>query len=229
MACPICETTISLQEKEDVIKAASAIVSKIDQAANAQRELDAGIISAAGEMRTPSFKDWAGASAATLAIVFTDVVSSTFLGNELGDEAMNKIRQTHFAQARHQLRYYKGYEIKTIGDSFMIAFRTAVEALDFTLSLFSRTGHNRIKIKAGIHVGPVRIEEEDAFGTMVNFASRVIGMAHGPEIWASRAAKRDIDLEKARRHESLTWIEHSDCELKGFTTKVILWSVVPTV
>jgi class 3 adenylate cyclase len=204
-------------------------VSKIDRAANAQRELDAGIISAAGEMRTPSFRDWAGASAATLAIVFTDVVSSTSIGADLGDEAMNKVRQAHFTQARQQLRYYKGYEIKTIGDSFMIAFRTAVEALDFTLSIFSRTGNTRIKIKAGIHVGPVRIEEEDAFGTMVNFAARVIGMAHGPEIWASNAAKRDIDLEKARRHTNLTWVEHPDCELKGFQGKRVLWSIVPTV
>jgi small GTP-binding protein len=227
MSCPVCATNIELREEMRPVIAESSLVTEIDRAANEQREFDAGLISAAGEMHTTPFREWVGAAAATLAIVFTDIVSSTTIGNELGDEAMNKIRRDHFQQVRHQLRYYNGYEIKTIGDSFMMAFRTAVEALDFTLSVFSRTGSNRIKIKAGIHVGPVRIEEDDAFGTMVNLASRVVGKAEGPEIWTSDSVKHDIDLEKARRHANLTWIEHADCELRGFPARRTLWSVVP--
>jgi class 3 adenylate cyclase/GTPase SAR1 family protein len=227
MSCPVCNTIIELREEKEPVTAESRIVTEIDRAANEQREIDAGLISAAGEMRTTPFREWAGAAAATLAIVFTDIVSSTTIGNELGDEAMNRIRREHFQQVRLQLRYYNGYEIKTIGDSFMVAFRTAVEALDFALSVFSRTGSNRIKIKAGIHVGPVRIEEDDAFGTMVNFASRVIGKADGPEIWTSDPVKHDIDLEKARRHANLIWMEHLECELKGFHGRRTLWSAVP--
>ena len=77
-------------------------------------------------MRTQQFRDWVGGTQAMLAVVFTDIVGSTVLANELGNEAMNEIRRAHFEQGRHWLSRQGGYEIKTIGDSMMMAFRTAV-------------------------------------------------------------------------------------------------------
>jgi hypothetical protein len=50
----------------------------------------------------------------------------------------------------------------------MVVFRTAVEALDFAVAFYSDTGDEQIKIRAGIHVGPARIIEDDLFGIMVN-------------------------------------------------------------
>ena len=109
---------------------------------------------------------------------------------------MNKLRKAHFQQARRLIGHYDGHEVKTIGDSLMIAFRTAVKALDFAISFFGRTGNERIKVRIGIHVGAVHIDEEDAFGTMVNYASRVTDPSQGAEIWVSGAAKTDIDQKK---------------------------------
>ena len=181
---------------------------------------------AVAEMKTQRFQTRVGGSKATIALVFTDVVGSTALGNELGDEAMGDVRRAHFERATGLIADCDGYEIKTIGDSFMAAFRTSVDALDFALDLQDDTGHEQVAIRAGIHVGPVEIEDEDAFGGMVNYASRVEGMGEGAEIWISDRAKSDIDAEKAERHRSLLWTEHSDCELKGFEGKHTLWSVV---
>jgi hypothetical protein len=48
--------------------------------------LEKDLTSADQELRTNSFKDWAGAHNPTLAFVFTDIVDSTTLVNELGDE-----------------------------------------------------------------------------------------------------------------------------------------------
>src|SRR5439155_1089502 len=112
-------------------------------------------------------------------------------------------------------REHEGYEIKTIGDSFMVAFRTALKALDFALAFHARTGHDQVKIRAGIHVGTVQIEENDAFGSMVNYSARVQGHAKGAEIWLSDRAKSDIDEEKGRAPRSLSWKEHTGLELKG--------------
>ncbi len=39
----------------------------------------------------------------------------------------------------------------------MVSFRTAVQALNFALELHRSTGHAKIQIRAGIHVGPVQV------------------------------------------------------------------------
>ena len=63
-----------------------------------------------------------------------------------------------------------------IGDSFMVIFRTALDALDFVLALERETGDARIIIRAGIHVGSARIFDDDIFGNMVNYTKRVEGV-----------------------------------------------------
>jgi class 3 adenylate cyclase len=197
----------------------------MDQTADARRELDAGLVSASGEMRTQDFMRWAGAAKTTLALVFTDILGSTALTNDLGNEAMAEVRRTHFHQGRSILQNQGGYAIKTMGDAMMVAFRTAVEALDFALALARDPGHDRVKIRAGIHVGQVSIKGGDAFGAMVNYTARVANSARGPELWVSDRAKGDIDEEKAKAHGLLRWQEHPDCELKGFSGSHRLWSV----
>jgi len=108
-------------------------------------------------------EDWAGPSK-QFALVFTDIIGSTALGNKLGDEQWADLLVKHFAQARKLMSSLDCHEIKVIGDSFMVVFRTAVEALDFALAFYSDTGDERIEIRVGIHVGPARIIEDDLFG-----------------------------------------------------------------
>jgi class 3 adenylate cyclase len=115
----------------------------MDRRADAHRDLDAGLTAATGEMRTNDFHSWAGAARATIALVFTDIVGSTALANRLGNEAMDEVRGQHFQQGRRLVRAFGGYEIKTIGDSLMVTFRTAVEALDFVLAFEQDAGHPR--------------------------------------------------------------------------------------
>jgi class 3 adenylate cyclase len=225
--CSVCGEDISLLDtQERLVAARSASVIEMDRRADYQRELDAGIVSAAGEMRTQSFRTWAGSTKTTLAVVFTDVVGSTKLGLELGNEAMNEVRRSHFKQGRQLIEEHGGYSIKTIGDSLMAAFRTVSEALEFALDFYTDSGDPRLHIRAGIHVGPVYIEEEDAFGSMVNYASRVVNMAEGPEIWISSAAKSHVEQEDFFQRPDLRWAQHADCELKGFDGTHTLWSVV---
>jgi class 3 adenylate cyclase len=180
-------------------------------------------------VRSENFRDWAGSAKVTTAIIFTDIVGSTALGRSLGNEAMKEIRRGHFHQTRVLIHKHGGIEIKTIGDSFMVAFRTAVDAFDFALAIHSETGDDLVSIRAGIHVGPVDIEDEDAFGLMVDYTARVAGMAKGPEIWVSSYAKDHIDQEKARRHQDLVWTCHPNCQLKGVQDSQTLWSVTRPV
>src|SRR6185503_19023112 len=91
-------------------------VEAMEQSADRQRDFEVFVESARGETSTPDFTSWAGDERVTLALVFTDVVGSTALGEELKDLTMNDVRRAHFEQSRRLIERHKGREIKTIGD-----------------------------------------------------------------------------------------------------------------
>ena len=223
--CP-CGGEVPLSEPIERIQFASQVGS-MERTADRHREFDAFVMSANGETRTKSFLDWAGGERVTLAIVFTDIVDSTALGEAIRDEAMDQVRRSHFARSRDLIRKFKGREIKTIGDSFMSAFRSVDAALDYALSLNERTGHPQVHLRAGIHIGSMQVEENDVFGGTVNFAARVVGAVEGAEIWMSERAREDIERLGARNHKNLRWKRHDGIPLKGFPGTFILWAVGP--
>jgi class 3 adenylate cyclase len=107
----------------------------------------------------------------------------------------------------------------------MAAFRSVAAALDYARALYADPGPPELRLRAGIHIGPLQIEEGDVFGRTVNFAARVVGAINCAEIWLSEQAKADIDALGARRHEELQWRKHENVLLKGFDGTFTLWSV----
>lgn len=173
-----------------------------------------------------TLQEWAGASKTsrtTLALVFTDIVGSTALCLGLGDEQWIELLIKHFAQARKHLGSYDHYDIKVIGDSFMVVFRTAADALNFALAVHSDTGDEQIRIRAGIHVGPVRILDNDIYGGMVNYTSRVMGWLEGDGIALSNTAKENVAQILGPR-ASLRFVDYQ-ANLKGFPEAQRLWRV----
>lgn len=201
-------------------------VAEIKSRAEASMESGGKIVAAAAELRTENFKHWAGgADIATVAIVFTDILNSTKLNVEFGDELWRQVREAHFTQAKALIKGGHGYLIKTIGDSVMAAFRSATDALDFALILHRHTGHKSVKIRAGIHIGPVEVTEGDAFGQQVSMAARVQSKAKSSEVWVSSQVKEDVDLLRSSKHSQLIWAAHPGEKLKGFPRRYTLWSV----
>lgn len=170
-----------------------------------------------------SLLDWVGSDRATLAIIFTDVIGSTALSNEIGLEKMNEIRNAHFNQGRKLLSHCKGKEIKTMGDSFMVAFKSVDCALDFALAYHNNTGHPRIRIRSAIHVGISTVEDNDLFGTHIDFTARMSNTVKDAGICISDKAKKDIDVLAAERHNHLQWISRENVTFKGFEGEHRLW------
>jgi class 3 adenylate cyclase/GTPase SAR1 family protein len=224
-ACPCGGTVAIVDPKETLARRYPSQVESMDLAADRQRDFDAFVLSANAETHSARFVEWAGDERVTLAIVFTDVVDSTALGERMRDERMYEVRQAHFAQSRKLTARYKGYEIRTIGDSVMAGFRSVAAALDYARALCADPGPPELRLRAGIHIGPLQIEEGDVFGRTVNFAARVVGAIKRAEIWLSEQAKADIDVLGARRHEELHWRRHDNVRLKGFAGAFTLWSV----
>src|SRR5215216_244714 len=221
--CP-CGTRVSLREPKERLQYASKVAA-MEQSADRQRNFEMFVESARGETKTPSFMSWAGDERVTLAVVFTDVVGSTAMGEELKDDRMNEVRRAHCARSRQLIEQFNGREIKTIGDSFMAAFRSVEKGLDYGRALQANPGHPHIKIRAGVHIGPMQVEENDVFGGAVNFAARVVGAIEGAEIWLSERAKEDLDRAGAKQHSNLKWERHDGVRMKGFAGNFTLWSL----
>jgi hypothetical protein len=98
------------------------------------------------------------------------------------------------------------------------AGKSEILAPDF----FGNTGDTKINIRVGVHVGRVRIIENDLSGMMVNYTERVESAVHEAGIALSNEAKNHIDAEKDSRHKGLAFVDFSQ-PLKSFTKKQMLW------
>lgn len=74
------------------------------------------------------------APSGNLSIVFTDIEDSTALW-ETVPVAMRVSLQMHDDLLRVKIKRYQGYEVKVIGDGFMVAFQTAIHALAWSMEI----------------------------------------------------------------------------------------------
>ena len=140
-----------------------------------------------------------GLDSETATIVFTDIRASTLIW-ENAPEGMRAGLQIHNAVMRDVMRMCGGYEVKTIGDAFMIAFASTFDGVAFGLRvqeclfeadwpaslledapICSRQGSlwGGLTVRIGVNTGPVTVEQNtltgrtDYFGHTVNVASRL--------------------------------------------------------
>lgn len=76
-----------------------------------------------------------GQKSSTVTIMFTDIEGSTALNKKLGDLAWNAIRREHNEIIRQQIRLHHGWEVKTVGDSFMVSFTSAEQGIQCAISV----------------------------------------------------------------------------------------------
>jgi len=176
-----------------------------------------------------TLEEWVG-NFNLLVIVFTDIIGSRALSNELGDEPWLDLLNAHFANARKIANQCGGYEIKVIGDSYMVAFRTAVKALDFAVAFQKNTGDRRVNIRAGIHAGTARIIDDDILGLdydilgiMVNYTPWVKRRElYSSWLMLSNDAKKYLEDEGSGRYDWLTFIPQ-EVGLQNSTESWRLW------
>jgi len=204
------------------------IVEFVDEIGSVQAQVDitdlTQIVKLRRKMNGETLQEWARRSP-FFVLVFTDIVDSTSLANESGDEKWIALLQKHFAQARRLMAKYEHYEIKIIGDSFMVVFRSVLDAFDFALALHENTGDEQIRIRAGIHVGSPRIIGNDIFGNMVNYTKRVESAKDNKGgIRLSDGAMKPIADEKAQRHARWKFTD-KQVPFKGYKNAQTIWVV----
>ena len=117
---------------------------------------------------------------------------------------------------RAAIAAHRGREIKTIGDAFLVIFRSARNAVDCALAAqraFTdynafRDKDEKILVRIGIHLGEVMVTASDIFGDDVNLAARLEPLASPGGICISepvfKIARKKIRLDDIQPLEGAT-------------------------
>jgi class 3 adenylate cyclase len=134
----------------------------------------------------------AAAPDGTVTIMFSDIEGSTVLTEELGDDRWLKVLHRHNALIRGHLAAHDGFEVKSQGDGFMVAFASARSALRCATAIQrdlaarrDQSGSQVLRVRIGLHTGEVIREQADFFGHTVILAARIGAKANGGEILVS--------------------------------------------
>ena len=136
----------------------------------------------------------------TVTIVFTDIEGSSAITETLGDQEAREVFRAHEAMIREQLAKHSGYEVKSMGDGFMLAFSSARRAVQCAISIQQRFAsysdqhpEHPLRVRMGLHAGEVVREEDDLYGKNVILASRIAAEASGGQILVSALLRELIE------------------------------------
>ena len=127
----------------------------------------------------------------TVTLLFTDVVDSTPLVEELGDTRARELFREHDRVVRRAAAEHGGVEVEREGDAFMLAFssaRAAVRAAGAIQRDLERA-ELPLRVRIGLNTGDVLSEEDRYFGRTVFLASRIAAQAAGGEVLVSELTR----------------------------------------
>ncbi len=161
-------------------------------------------------------------------ILFTDIVGSTALTQQLGDAAAMTVLRRHDDAVREALRAWGGREIKHTGDGIMASFTSASRGVGCALAVQDRFAEPAssdtdlsIQVRIGISAGEPVTDKGDLFGTAVQLAARLCASAEPGGILVSHAV-RELCAGK-----SLEFDTAMDLELRGFAEAVRAYATLP--
>jgi eukaryotic-like serine/threonine-protein kinase len=156
----------------------------------------------------------AAAPDGTVTVLFTDIEASTALNERLGDVRWLELLRQHHAIVREQVQQHGGFEVKSQGDGFMIAFPSARRGVEcaraIQRAIDSGLGEHPdgpIRVRIGLHTGEAIKEDADFYGQNIVLAARIADEARGGEILASAVVKQltesagDLQFENERELE----------------------------
>jgi adenylate cyclase len=115
--------------------------------------------------------------------MFTDIVGYTAM-SQRDEKGALKVLESHNDLLRPLFVKHGGIEVKTIGDSFLVEFASALAATECAIEIQRRLAEvnkspkdSRVMLRIGLHLGDVIRRGNDIFGDAVNIASRIEPLA----------------------------------------------------
>ena len=122
-------------------------------------------------------------------VLFTDIIGSTRLAEELGDRRWREVLEEHDEICRRELDRNGGRLIKTMGDGALATFDGPATGIRTACAIRDSVADAGVKIRAGLHTGEVELMNGDIGGMAVHIAARVSAEAGEDEVLVSRTVK----------------------------------------
>jgi class 3 adenylate cyclase len=138
-------------------------------------------------------------------VLFTDIVDSTATLERLGDVGWRELLLTHNARMREVINAFRGREVTTTGDGFLVVFDGATRAVRCGAAMVRAAEQLGVRIRVGIHTGEVEFIADNVRGVAVHAAARVLSLAEPGEVLLSETTRdlsegSGLTLEDAGQH-----------------------------
>jgi len=159
-------------------------------------------------------------------VLFTDIVGSTTLTQQLGDDVGMELVRTHDAIVRSALNALSGREVKHTGDGIMASFVSAAAAVRCASRIQRELAYFRdgasgqpLRVRIGAAAGEPVEHQADLFGTTVQLAARLCAHAEPEQILVSSVIA-ELCIGKGLPFQDL-----GEVSLKGFERPVRIHAV----
>ena len=126
------------------------------------------------------------------AIMFTDIVGYTALMGKDSAKALKLVRISKRIQ-KSLVEKHNGRWLKEMGDGVLAQFSSAIDSVNCSIEIQkSARAELDAKLRIGIHLGDITVEEEDVYGDGVNVASRLESIADPGGIYISESIEKAI-------------------------------------
>lgn len=122
-----------------------------------------------------------------VAVMFSDIVDSTRLAEEIGDDEWTAVVARYRDYVRAAFATRGGEEVGTQGDGFLAQFPSPADAVLCAVDIqrdveaVDAAGFG-LRLRIGVHAGEAVADDGDLIGRVVNLAARVTGEAEPGEI-----------------------------------------------
>jgi class 3 adenylate cyclase len=124
-------------------------------------------------------------------VLVTDIVGSTERARALGDRGWADLLLRHRAAVRRELERFRGREIDTAGDGFLVAFDGPARAIRCAVAIRRAMHSLGVELRTGIHTGECELLGEKIAGIAVHTSARISALAAPNEVLVS-ATVRDL-------------------------------------
>lgn len=131
----------------------------------------------------------AGPETMLATVLFCDIVNSTSLAAQIGNNAWHDLLQKFYAVVRESIGHFGGREVDNAGDGFFMVFDRPTLAISCARALVRSVDELNIKVRCGVHTGECSRSNGKVTGLAVHVGARIAATAHPNEIWASDTVK----------------------------------------
>ncbi len=158
-------------------------------------------------------------------LLFSDIVGSTPYCARFGDAAGRQMQQLHYDMLEQGTSRFDGRIVDTAGDGAFLVFADAQTALRGVVAVqrlvsdvnLARAHAHQLRLRMGMHWGPVLSDGSAVSGDSVNLCARVVGSAAVGEVRLTREVFQELGSAARMQCHALGVVE-----LKGVARPVEL-------